>query len=44
MHSFLAGAVFVAMVFAPCVIALLTGVETKQEAQEHSLGDRDVAV
>lgn len=34
MHSFLAGAIFVAMVLAPCVIAMLTGVENAEEPSE----------
>jgi hypothetical protein len=33
MHSFLVGAVFVAMVLAPCVIALLTGVGNSEDTQ-----------
>jgi hypothetical protein len=32
MHSFLVGAVFVAMVLAPCVVAMLTGVESSERS------------
>jgi hypothetical protein len=32
MHSFLVGAIFVAMVLAPCIAAMLTGV-AKSESQ-----------
>jgi hypothetical protein len=31
MHSLLVAAVFVAMVFAPCVVALLTGIDGSNE-------------
>jgi PBP1b-binding outer membrane lipoprotein LpoB len=44
MHSFLVGALFVAMVLAPCVIAMATGVDKKEEAQDSSIRSHDVAV
>jgi PBP1b-binding outer membrane lipoprotein LpoB len=44
MHSFLVGAIFVAMVLAPCAIAMATGVENKEEAQDSSIGSHDIAV
>ena len=44
MHSFLVGALFVAMVLAPCAIAMATGVDKKEEAQDDVIGSHDVAV
>jgi hypothetical protein len=38
MHGFLAGALFVAMVLAPCAIAMATGVDRKEEAQDNGIG------
>jgi hypothetical protein len=31
MHSFMVGAVFVAMVLGPCVVAMLTGIDRTDE-------------
>jgi hypothetical protein len=33
MHSFLVGAIFVAMVLAPCILAMLTGVDSSEKTQ-----------
>jgi hypothetical protein len=43
MHSFLVGAVYVALVITPCVIALVT-VERTEKPQDTSLARHDIAV
>lgn len=40
MHSFLVGAVFVAMVLAPCVVAMFTGIDNSEETREASRSPR----
>jgi hypothetical protein len=44
MHSFLVGAVYVAMVITPCVVALVTVAHRKEEPRDHSLARHDIAV
>ncbi|HEY4381231.1 MAG TPA: hypothetical protein VGN01_12850 [Acidobacteriaceae bacterium] len=43
MHSFLVGAVYVALVITPCVIALVSARHT-EEPQDTSLARHDIAV
>ncbi len=44
MHSFLVGAVYVAIVITPCVVALFTGVHNKEKSQDQSLARHDIAL
>jgi hypothetical protein len=37
MHSFLVGAVYVAIVLAPCVVALFTGIDTTDDPAESNV-------
>jgi hypothetical protein len=34
MHNFMVAAIFVAMVLAPCVVAMLTGIDSADEAPQ----------
>jgi hypothetical protein len=35
MHSFVVGAIFVVMVLAPCIAAMLTGVDKSESEDTH---------
>ena len=44
MHSFLVGAVYVAIVITPCVVALFTGAEHTEKSQDQSVARHDIAL
>jgi len=44
MHSFLVGAVYVAIVITPCVVALFTGADRTQKSQDQNLTRHDIAL
>jgi hypothetical protein len=43
-HTLLIGAVYVAMVLTPCVIALFAGIDSSEEPQDSGPAGRDIAV